>query len=191
MSVYVLAVLIAVALGGCKKKPSALLVDAAPPPSFADKKLADAGIEIDELWKRAVQGDPIDLGALADREGAAGLLAGVEQGGDLGVAALHALPYADDASVALRRLGEIALQTDGAVQKDVVDVVERIAARPPTQTEVLDATGARACADALLEISRKSGISKETRSRAISALRLLADQLVVDPSQIPTDLDEK
>jgi hypothetical protein len=184
-------VLLAVALVGCKKKSSVLLADAAPPPSFADKKPADASIEIDEAWKRAMLGDPIDLGSLADREGAMGLLAGVEQGGEIGVASLHALPYADDADLALRRLGEIALQTDGVVQQDVVDVIERIAARPATQTEVVDASGARACADAMLELARKTSLRKETRARAISALRLLAERLVVDPTQIPTDLDEK
>lgn len=183
--------LVAVAVFGCKKKSSVLLADAAPPPSFADKKPVDAGIEIDEVWKRAMLGDPAELGALADREGAVGLLAAVEQGGDVGTAALHALPFADDAELAFRRLGEIALQTEGPVQQDVVDVIERIAARPLTQTEVLDAPGARACADALLEIARKTSVKKEIRSRAISALRHMTDRMAVDPNQIPTDLDEK
>jgi hypothetical protein len=188
---FVVPFILAVALCGCKKKSSALLADAAPPPSFADRKSADASIEIDETWKRAMLGDPIDLGSLADREGASGLLDGVEQGGEVGIAALHALPFADDAELAFRRLGEIALQTEAEVQLDVVNVIEQIAARPLTQTEVLDAPGARTCADAMLEIARKASIRRETRARAISALRLMADRLVVDPNQIPADLDEK
>jgi hypothetical protein len=137
-----------------------------------------------------MRADPEDLAALADREGAIGLMEGVEQGGEAGVAALHALPHADDAELALRRLSEIALQTDGVTQLDVVDVIERITARPVRQAEVLDVEGARGCAKALLEIARKSGAKKETRARAVSALRHMADWLVVDPKQIPTDLDE-
>jgi hypothetical protein len=184
------ALLIAASLWGCKRKSSALLADAAPPPSFADRKVTDASVELDEQWKRSMQGDPNELASLADREGAIGLLVGVEQGGDVGVVALHALPHADDAELALQRLGEIALQTDGATQHDVVEVIEQIAARPARQTEVLDAPGARACADALLEISRKSSNKKDTRALAVSALRQMTERLVVDPKQIPTELDD-
>jgi len=136
-------------------------------------------------------GDPIDLASLADREGASGLLAGVEQGGEAGVTALHALPHADDAELALRRLGEIALQVDGKTQRDVVDAIHGIASRPVRQAEVIDATGARACADALLDIARRSGVPKETRAVAVSALRSLAERMVVDPARIPTDLDPR
>lgn len=136
-------------------------------------------------------GDPIDLASLADREGASGLLAGVEQGGEVGLTALHALPYADDSELALRRLGEIALQVDGKTQLDVVGAVHGIASRPVTQTEVLDASGARACADALQDLARRGGTPKETRAIAVSALRSLAERMVVDPARIPTDLDPR
>jgi hypothetical protein len=186
---FALLLLATLGLSGCKRKSAALAPDAAPPPSFA-RKTVDASVEVDELWRRAMRADPVDLAALADREGAAGLMDGVEQGGEVGVAALHALPHADDAELALRRLGEIALQTDGATQLDVVDVVELIAARPIRQAEVLDADGARECSKALLEIARKSGAGPQTRAKAISALRHMVDWLVVDPKQIPTDLDE-
>lgn len=144
---------------------------------------------IDELWNRAMGGDPLELARLADREGAAGLMDGVEQGGDVGRASLLALPYAGDAELAFRRLGEIALQTDGAMQHEVVDVIGQIAARPATQTEVLDADGARACGGALLELARSSRFRKDTRAKAVSALRRMAERLVVDPKQIPTELD--
>jgi hypothetical protein len=39
----------------------------------------------DALWLRASAGDPIDLQRLADREGAAGLLAGVAVGRSIGL----------------------------------------------------------------------------------------------------------
>ena len=184
-----LLVVLSAALGACKSKPSPLLADAAPPPSFADRKDKGASLEIDETWRAAMDGDPVDLARLADREGAIGLLEVMEQGGEPARTALHALPEADDAELALRRLGEIALQTDEPVRQDVVDVIERIAARPLTQTEVLDATGARACADAMLELARNPKVKKDTRAKAISALRRMVDRLVVDPKQIPTELD--
>lgn len=119
------------------------------------------------------------------------MLAGVEQGGEVGLTALHALPYADDSELALRRLGEIALQVDGKTQLDVVGAVHGIASRPVTQTEVLDASGARACADALQDLARRGGTPKETRAIAVSALRSLAERMVVDPARIPTDLDPR
>lgn len=136
-------------------------------------------------------GDPLDLASLADREGASGLLAGVEQGGEVGLTSLRALAHADDSELALRRLGEIALQLAGDTQRDVVRAILGIVSRPVRQTEVLDASGAQACADALLELTRRGGVPKDTRALAVSALRSLAERMVVDPARIPTDFDPR
>jgi hypothetical protein len=182
--------LVVVALVGCRKKAPALLVDAAPPPAFARAAGTDAGIQIDELWRQALAGDPLDLAALADREGALNLMTGVDQGGEIGLAALHAVPFADDAELAMRRLGEIALQTEGDTQRDVLDAIVRIAARPASTRDALDAPGVRACADALLVIAGKRGSARrDNRALAVSALRSLAERLGADAGAIPTDLD--
>ncbi|HEU4536925.1 MAG TPA: thiamine biosynthesis protein, partial [Polyangiaceae bacterium] len=55
-----------------------------------------------ECWQRALAepDDPIELDRLAATEGASGLLAGLEEGGAVGLAALRALPRADDAEIA-------------------------------------------------------------------------------------------
>jgi len=195
----VIARIVAIALicstsgcNGCgRSRPTPILVDAAPPPSFGAQRPADASVEVDDLWKRAMAGDPMDVASLADREGAVGLLAGVEAGGDLGLAALRAMPHANDAELSLRRLAEIALQLDGAPQREVVEVIESIALRPARQTEVLDAQGARACADGLVELTKRGSVPKETRARAVNALRALSERLVVDPARIPAEFDPR
>lgn len=89
----------------------------------------------------------------------------------------------------MQRLGEIALQTDGDRQLDVVDAIEQIALKPAPLTDPIDPPGVRACADALLEIARKGSVRGETRAVAVSTLRLLAERFAVDPAAIPADLD--
>src|SRR5688572_5207527 len=64
--------------------------DAAPPPSLFAQPATESERTKDELWRRALERDPIDLARLADREGAGGLLEGLEEGGPIGLAALAA-----------------------------------------------------------------------------------------------------
>jgi hypothetical protein len=146
-------------------------------------------VEIDALWQRAMEhGDALDLGVLADREGAAGLLQGVEQGGQVGRTALLALPYALDAETALQRLGEIALQTDDGAQREVIETIQDVVQRMPYTREPLDAPGVRACGEALVEIAKGRGV-KANRALAVSVARLLVDRMAIDPASIPTEFD--
>ncbi|HKQ68371.1 MAG TPA: hypothetical protein VJT73_03490 [Polyangiaceae bacterium] len=145
----------------------------------------------DDLWRRAIAGDPVDLARLADREGAGGLLEGLEEGGAVGLASLGALPFADDAELALQRLGEIARQIAPGESGPVVRAVLEIAAKPRRQVEPIDPPGFRSCTDALLELARKTSAASSARAPAISALRLLAERGGVDLGAIPTDLDAK
>jgi hypothetical protein len=145
----------------------------------------------DELWRRAQGGDPVDLARLADREGAGGLLEGLEVGGPIGLAALEALPFADDADNAYQRLGEIVRQIDPGESGPVVRAITGVALRPRRQTEPLDPPGLRFCAQALLGLAEKKSLPSAVRAPAISALRLLAERNAVDWSTIPTDLDAK
>jgi hypothetical protein len=141
------------------------------------------------LWRDALRDDPLALAALADREGADALMVAVDQGGPTAVAALHALPYAHDAELALRRLGEIALQTDGDIQFDVVDRIRRIVTRPTDSRDVLDAESVTACSVSLQALAKNTSVRKATRASAISALRMLADHKQITAAEIPTDLD--
>ena len=145
----------------------------------------------DDLWRRASGDDPVDLARLADREGVAGLLEGLEEGGAIGLVALAALPFADDAEGALQRLGEIARQIDPSQSGPVLVAVTAITARPRRPTEPVDAPGLRSCGEAVLTIARNDVVAKPVRARAVTALRLLAERGAVDPKTIPADTDAR
>ena len=167
------------------------VADAAPPPSLGNQPAKESELAKDELWRRALEGDPADLARLADREGAGGLLEGLEEGGPIGLAALAALPWADDADAAYQRLGEIVRQLDPTATLPVVQAIVDMAARPRRQTEPLDPPGLRSCAEALLTLAEKKSLAKSVRAPAISALRLLVEKGAVSAASIPTDLDPK
>jgi hypothetical protein len=177
-------------LTSCHSKGN-VIPDAAPPPSLSAKPAKESERAKDELWRKASSEDPLDLVRLADREGAGGLLEGLEEGGPLGLVALEALPFADDAESAYQRLGEILLQIDPVESAPVIHAITGIAVRPRRQAEPLDPPGARSCALALLTIAQKKSLSNAVRAPAITALRLLAERGAVEPSVIPTDLDAR
>lgn len=143
----------------------------------------------DARWQRALAGEPLDVRALARAEGAAGLLEGVEDGGDLFQIACEALPYADDAEIALGRLGEIALLDDAALSRTAVVTIHRIAGGPPSRGEPLDPDGVSSAAAAVLAIAKDTSLDRDRRARAVSAARAFAERGVLDPSTIPADLD--
>lgn len=176
-------------LGSCRGKPE--VGDAAPPPSLSAQPAKESELAKDDLWRRAEEGDPVDLARLADREGAGGLLEGLEEGGPIALAALAALPFAHDADAAYQRLGEIVRQLEPAAALPVVATILEIAGRPRRQAEPLDPPGLRSCAEALLGLAERKSVAKNVRAPAISALRLLAERGAINPSSIPTDLDPK
>lgn len=174
----------------CKKaRPAGI----APPPSLRPDASISPTSERgkDDLWQRATGGDESDLARLADREGAKGLLDGLEEGGAIGVAALDALPLADDAEAAYERLGEIARHIDRRQAGPVVKAIYAIAAKPARQVEPVDPAGTKSCALALLDLANDTSLAAGLRAPAISALRLLATKNAVDPALIPSDLDPK
>jgi hypothetical protein len=175
-------------LASCHSKGN-VVGDAAPPPSLSAKPAKESERAKDDLWRRAASQDPMDLARLAEREGAGGLLEGLEEGGPLGLVALDALPFADDAEVAFQRLGEIVRQIDPVESSPVVSAITAIALRPRRQTELLDPPGLRSCAQALLDVAQKKSLAAAVRAKAITALRLLSERGAVEPNLIPTDLD--
>jgi len=177
-------------LASCRSS-SDVAPDAAPPPNLQAKPAEESGRAKDDLWRLAASRDPLDLARLADREGAGGLLEGLDEGGPFGLLALEALPFADDAEAALQRLGEIVRQIDPGESGAVVRAIAAIAARPRRQIEPVDPPGVRTCAQTLLDVVSKKSLPAAVRSQAISALRLLAERGGVSPSAIPTDLDAR
>jgi hypothetical protein len=180
-------VLVFFTLAGCRG-PAADTFDASPPPLLG-RTTADSARTKEELWRRAQDGDAVDLARLADREGALGLLEGLEEGGPVALTALQALPFADDAEAAYERLSEILRQIDPVESPPFLIAIGGIARRPVRQTEPVDPPGLRSCASALLALAKRADLPKNVRASAISSLRLLAERHGVDPSAIPTDLD--
>jgi hypothetical protein len=165
--------------------------DAAPPPKLGASAAKRSERANDELWRRAASADPLDLARLADREGVAGLLEGLEEGGPTSLAALDALPLTDDAEAAYGRLGEIAARIEPGEMAPIVTAIAGIALRPRRQTEPVDPAGMRSCANALLDLARKRGLSRPLRAKVISALRLLSERGALDGGAIPDDLDAR
>ncbi|AUX43785.1 thiamine biosynthesis protein [Sorangium cellulosum] len=170
------------ATGASSSPPSAVpALSAAPrPPS---PRLTDP------RWRRAAGDDPLEHARLAEAEGASGLLAALDDGGEIALAALRALPYADDADLALAPLAARARAAPAASLAPLLDALLGIAGRPPRPREPLDPDGTRAAAAILLELSHRRDLPAELRAVAISASRALADKGLLDPRGIPSDLD--
>jgi hypothetical protein len=123
--------------------------------------------------------------------GAAGLLEGIDDGGDVAAVALSALPYADDADIALGRLAEIAREPDPSRRRPILEVILAIAGRPRTPHELLDPEGMRRCAEAMIVLATRRDLPREDRALAVSTARALAEKGYVNPARIPGDLDAK
>src|SRR5262249_36960282 len=115
-------------------------------PRFDGPSPPDSPRAADPRWLRAADGDPIELAALADAEGADRLLDGVDEGGAVGRTAMRALAYADDATLALGRLGDLLRRVAPRDAELVLASVLDIALRPQVQREPLDSAGALRCA---------------------------------------------
>jgi hypothetical protein len=191
-----LAALLGASLGAvsCKKKEPTATETLAPPPAelVPDASVrADSGVADRELWKVAIEApeDTTELARLAESEGATGLLIGLEEGGAVGLVALGALPFAEDAELATSRLAEILRTVEPATLGPVLDCLEGIVQRPRTQTEPLHPLGLHACFDALAEIARRNGVPAAVRARAVSVARLIAARGPYDVRLLPTEFD--
>jgi hypothetical protein len=144
----------------------------------------------DPRWLLAAGEDPLEKARLATSVGAAELLDGVADGGETAAVALGALPYADDADVALGRLAELA-RADAGARRRVLVAILGIAGRPRRAQEPLDPEGARRCADVLVALAADRTLPREDRALSASAARALAEKGILDPARakIPSDLD--
>jgi hypothetical protein len=165
-------------------------------PSLADasapgaKPAESAHVRITErasapAWLAAREGDAMALARLADVAGASGLLEGVEDGGDVRHTALLALPYAEDADVALGRLAERALTEQGADRQEVLTAMLGVAHRQRDQREPLDLEGARRAFDIALALSQRASLAPEDRALAGSIARALAERGFGDAAKVP------
>jgi hypothetical protein len=131
----------------------------------------------DPLWQRAARGDVIDLARLADRAGAMELLESVELGGTIGLTALSALPFAEDAELALGPLCELARRFPAERVGPIARAIEAILSRAPRPTERLDGAGLVACRSQLAGVEVAARLSPGDRDRIANARALLEEWL--------------
>lgn len=174
-----------------------------PPPSTAAAPLvsvtaassamprAPSPRESDPRWLLARDADPAERARLAVEVGAAGLLEGVEDGGEIEATALAALPFADDAEIALGRLAEITLEVGPTRRRSLLGAILAVAGQPRRQRDPLDPEGVRRCGQILLRLAATADLARPDRVLAVSAARALAEKGYVDPAKIPGDLDPK
>lgn len=192
-SAFVAAVMLASACSPSRREtaasPSATVSAAAVAGTTAAK--APSARATDARWLAARDEDPAASMRLAAVEGAAGLLDGVEDGGETTAVALRALPFAEDAESALGRLGALLAGMPGEQQGPALAAILAIAGEPRRQREALDAEGARSCGAALISLASRADLPRENRAIAVSAARALAEKGYADPRKIPGDLDPK
>jgi hypothetical protein len=143
----------------------------------------------DPRWIQARDSDPLEKERLAVAVGAAGLLAGLDDGGETAETALGALPFADDAEIALGRLSDLAAREPVAERRRrLLVAVLGVAGQPRRQREPLDPEGARHCGEVLLGMVADRARPREERALALSAARALAERGYVARARIPSDL---
>ena len=129
----------------------------------------------DRLWRRARAGEPHDLAALARREGALGLLEGLEVGRSVALTALAALPHAEDAELALERLCELLEERDGDPREPILLCVHAIVAEPPPQAEELDNSGYIGCLSVMRKLARPGVLEGTHHDLAESSVELIEE----------------
>ncbi len=171
---------------GCGTQPPARApepISAAPATEERLPKLSPGAPEGDALWRAAATGEPIDRRRLAEREGAAGLLAAVERGGTQGLVALAALPEAGDGEIALGRLCELAERLKDEGRRPLLNALNALIVRMEPDRERLAGHALSACAAALDRMLKRPDLAPHERDLASASRAALADY--VEPSAAP------
>lgn len=179
-------------LAACSAPPVPPPADPPPPQASASSPPARPPSPrlLDPRWIRAQDDDPLERARLANEVGASALIAALDDGGAIEEVALGALPFADDAEIALDPLARIA-SNDPARRARALAAILAVAGKPRRSREALDPDGAKRAAAAVIAIARDVTIPADDRALAISAARALVAHGYGDPSQIPSDLDPK
>ena len=131
--------------------------------------------ESDPLWQLAQKGAEVDLLRLAQREGAVGLLEGVQVGRSPALTALGALPHATDGALALRHLCELARAMEGDPAEPLLVAIHGIVAEPPRPREPFDVAGYAECLPVMQKLTRLPGLDSLRHDLASSATELLVE----------------
>jgi hypothetical protein len=113
----------------------------------------------------------------------------LDDAGDIPTTALACLPLADDADAALGPLAKRLRVATNETREPYLVALLGIAGRPARAREVTDPEGVAEAGAVVLATAKNDALPREHRALAISAARAFAEKKIVDPSQIPTDLD--
>lgn len=126
----------------------------------------------DVLWTRATRGDAIDRHALAQREGARGLLTALALGGELGRTALAALPLAPDARDASAELCGSIANTAAPTREWLLAALHALLV--PVHALESDAEASGTCRERLLALDAGGSLAASEHDLVDSALVYLA-----------------
>ena len=126
----------------------------------------------DVLWTRAARGDVIDRHALAQREGARGLLTALALGGELGRTALAALPLAPDARDANAELCGSIANARAPTREWLLAALHALLL--PTPALEPDAEASGACRELLVALEADGSLAASEHDLVASALVYLA-----------------
>jgi len=130
----------------------------------------------DSLWKEANTGTEIELQRLANREGSAGLVSAASRNDEWSIVAVRAMPFTDDALMALAFLCDSARTGTGQYERAVLEALHAIIAEPPRDTEDLASEGIPVCRAHLPSIAARADLEASARDLATSALRMLDER---------------
>jgi hypothetical protein len=179
-------------LASCRPAPATSLPPPPPPPASSSPLPSphENPRPHDPRWIQARSDDPLEKARLAVAVGAAGLLAGLADGGETAETALQAIPFADDAEIALGPLAE-RLRVEPGRRRQILAAIVGVAGQPPRQREPLDPEGARRCGEVLIGLAADASVPREERALAMSAARALAERGYVKREKIPADMDPR
>jgi hypothetical protein len=127
----------------------------------------------DPLWRRAENGTDFEQARLAERESAEALVAAVRVGGSLGRTALGALRYASERREIRGQLCDLVPGPAPATLSLLLDALHEVVTDAPVTEDSLARDGDAACADKLLEVSRRAELSPADQDRVQALLAAL------------------
>ncbi|MET0412175.1 MAG: hypothetical protein ABW217_12815 [Polyangiaceae bacterium] len=146
----------------------------APPLDLASTVPWPSAYHDDVLWTRAARGDVIDRHALAQREGARGLLTALALGGELGRTALAALPLAPDARAAGAELCRLIASAHAPTREWLLAALHALLLPDPTLTFEPDAEANGTCRERLVALDAAGSLAASEHDLVASALVYLA-----------------
>lgn len=129
--------------------------------------------------------DPLELQRLGLDAGATELLEALDEGGRVAAIALGALPFAEDALLALGPLCDRALSVGAGASNSprtgealptleaLLEVVRKLAQRGPEGRELADPDGVGRALAGLAKLAEDDGLPAETRALAADALQAI------------------